>query len=202
LYNGEEEETFMTFEKINEQRLQSTSGEGSTLMMNAKLMKEPLILNATPPTDKLASEVKEQEKVIDNSNKKLGTNESSSSRSTISNNSRSESNVNILAAALNADSSSGGGSSSVTEETTGTVVGMELSRSEEEIQQQQSSSFSRWIINNWRSPRFICFILSVMFALTFIVFTFTLLIKGQKSSDAGSGKDDEISRRLYLRLRE
>ena len=82
---------------------------------------------------------------------------------------------------------------------TGTMVGVSLNDSA--APGSAASSLSTWFINNWRSPRFVCFVLGVAVSLTFIVMSFVMLIQGQGSSGGDGSDGSDGSKQRFLRLK-
>ena len=180
---GQEEESFMSFEKVNEHRLQSGSDESFAMFKNQTLMKKPLMTSSKPPPEHFEEEEKKESTAHDGGN---GSNGGSGGGRGAQGQEEKLSNADVGTS----ESSRGG------QHVAGPMVGVSLNDSA--APGSAASSLGTWFINNWRSPRFVCFVVGVAVSLTFIVISFAMLLQGQGS---GGSDGSDGSKQRFLRLK-
>ena len=180
---GQEEESFMSFEKVNEHRLQSGSDESFAMFKNQTLMKKPLMTSSKPPPEHFEEEEKKESTAHDGGS---GSNGGSGGGRGAQGQEEKLSNADVGTS----ESRRGG------QHVAGPMVGVALNDSA--APGSAASSLGTWFINNWRSPRFVCFVVGVAVSLTFIVISFAMLLQGQGS---GGSDGSDGSKQRFLRLK-
>ena len=180
---GQEEESFMSFEKVNEHRLQSGSDESFAMFKNQTLMKKPLMTSSKPPPEHFEEEEKKESTARDGGSG--GSGGSGGGRGAQGQEEK------LSNADVGTSESSRGG-----QHVAGPMVGVALNDSA--APGSAASSLGTWFINNWRSPRFVCFVVGVAVSLTFIVISFAMLLQGQGS---GGSDGSDGSKQRFLRLK-
>ena len=198
----EESESFMTFDKVDEERLQS----GSVGSLPASPM-------ATPPKVVLVSQSKGVKStpllmVHGTGGNKSGVvrapliqagrnNNHETKRNDRSKSGRISANAPIITTTVGAEGERDARGA------TATAVGVQMSFDDRST--PTVDSFTSWMRNNWKSPRFVCFVFGVLLSLTFIIICFVMLIGNNSSSssddtDTGGAAVDggETSRRVLL----
>jgi hypothetical protein len=183
---GQEEESFMSFEKVNEHRLQSGSDESFAMFKNQTLMKKPLMTSSKPPPEHFEEEEKKESTARDGGSGSNGSNGGSGGGRGAQGQEEKLSNADV-----GTSGSSRGG-----QHVAGPMVGVSLNDSS--APGPAASSLGTWFINNWRSPRFVCFVVGVAVSLTFIVISFAMLLQGQGS---GGSDGSDGSKQRFLRLK-
>ena len=183
---GQEEESFMSFEKVNEHRLQSGSDESFAMFKNQTLMKKPLMTSSKPPPEHFEEEEKKESTARDGGSGGNGGNGGSGGGRGAQGQEEKLSNADVGTS----ESSRGG------QHVAGSMVGVSLNDSA--APGSAASSLGTWFINNWRSPRFVCFVVGVAVSLTFIVISFAMLLQGQGS---GGSDGSDGSKQRFLRLK-
>jgi len=183
---GQEEESFMSFEKVNEHRLQSGSDESFAMFKNQTLMKKPLMTSSKPPPEHFEEEEKKESTAHDGGNGGNGGSGGSGSGRGAQGQEEKLSNADVGTS----ESSRGG------QHVAGPMVGVSLN--DRAAPGPAASSLGTWFINNWRSPRFVCFVVGVAVSLTFIVISFAMLLQGQGS---GGSDGSDGSKQRFLRLK-
>ena len=177
----DESESFMTFEKVDEERLQSGSACGSEL--------------GTPKGSPRANPIR---KFGDTSGDAGGNVSPAGLLSSIGSSSKSSTGAPVTGSQYH-------DAAAVVDEQEATAVGRHLSRAESD----EIESFGSWVTNNWRTPRFMCFVFGLVLSITFIVICFVLLVDSEGGSKVvnggvsggGGGEGGASTRRLRMKSR-